>query len=76
MDFDEELNLCITKGKTMDPSFGEASSTTEILIIDLNLISHSTLLHLLIHWWVSLLLSIQPFNINNSSTSDSKARIK
>ncbi|ESQ54443.1 hypothetical protein EUTSA_v10025862mg [Eutrema salsugineum] len=28
MDFDEELNLCITKGKNIDPSFGEASSTT------------------------------------------------
>ncbi|KAF8079557.1 hypothetical protein N665_1018s0013 [Sinapis alba] len=28
MDFEEELNLCITKGKTIDPSFGEASSTT------------------------------------------------
>uniref|UniRef100_A0A1J3JXB1 AP2/ERF domain-containing protein n=1 Tax=Noccaea caerulescens TaxID=107243 RepID=A0A1J3JXB1_NOCCA len=27
MDFDEELNLCITKGKNVDPSFGEASST-------------------------------------------------
>lgn len=28
MDFDEELNLCITKGKTVDHSFGEASSTS------------------------------------------------
>ncbi|CAA7029898.1 unnamed protein product [Microthlaspi erraticum] len=28
MDFDEELNLCITKGKNTDPSFGEASSTS------------------------------------------------
>ncbi|KAJ4913541.1 Ethylene-responsive transcription factor ERF054 [Raphanus sativus] len=28
MDFDEELNLCITKGKSIDPSLGEASSTT------------------------------------------------
>ncbi|CAH2077714.1 unnamed protein product [Thlaspi arvense] len=27
MDFDEELNLCITKGKNVDPSSGEASST-------------------------------------------------
>ncbi|CAE6172193.1 unnamed protein product [Arabidopsis arenosa] len=28
MDFDEELNLCITKGKNVDHSFGEASSTS------------------------------------------------
>ncbi|KAL1203143.1 Ethylene-responsive transcription factor [Cardamine amara subsp. amara] len=28
MDFDEELNLCITKGKHVDPSFGEASSSS------------------------------------------------
>ena len=27
MDFDEELNLCITKGKNTDPYFGEASSS-------------------------------------------------
>ncbi|CAN8326217.1 unnamed protein product [Cochlearia groenlandica] len=30
MDFDEELNLCMTKGKHIDPSFGEASSTTSL----------------------------------------------
>ncbi|CAH8314517.1 unnamed protein product [Eruca vesicaria subsp. sativa] len=28
MDFDEELNLCTTKGKNIDTSSGEASSTT------------------------------------------------
>ncbi|XP_010448023.1 PREDICTED: ethylene-responsive transcription factor ERF054-like isoform X3 [Camelina sativa] len=28
MDFDEELNLCITKGKSIDHSLGEASSTS------------------------------------------------